>query len=49
MSVTIYQMAHSPFCIPITRALDVCGVPFETREVPNWDRSEILRLTNGTY
>ena len=45
----IYQMAYSPFCIPITAALRACGVDFETREIPNWDRSELLRLTNGSY
>lgn len=49
MSLTIYQMAYSPFCIPITEALRACGVPFETKEIPNWDRSELLRLTNGEY
>ncbi len=49
MSVKIYEMAHSPYCIPITATLRACGVPFETVEVPNWDRSEILRLTNGRY
>jgi glutathione S-transferase len=49
MSLLIYQMAHSPFCIPITSALDSLGVAYETREVPNWDRSEIIRLTGGAY
>jgi len=49
MSLTVYQMAYSPFCIPITAALRACGVEFTTREIPNWDRSELLRLTNGTY
>ena len=49
MSLTIYQMAYSPFCIPITAALRACGVEFATREIPNWDRSELLRLTNGAY
>lgn len=49
MSLTIYQMAYSPFCIPITAALRACGVSFETKEIPNWDRSELLRLTNGAY
>ena len=47
MSILLYQMAHSPFCIPISQALGACGVAFETREVPNWDRSELLRLTGG--
>lgn len=49
MSLTIYQMAYSPFCIPITTALRACGVPFETKEIPNWDRTELLRLTDGAY
>jgi glutathione S-transferase len=49
MSVTVYEMAHSPYCIPITAALRACGVEFSTREVPNWDRSELLRLTDGAY
>ena len=49
MSLTIYQMAYSPFCIPITAALRSFGVPFETKEIPNWDRSELLRLTGGAY
>jgi glutathione S-transferase len=49
MSLLIHQMAHSPFCIPITTALDSLGVAYEAREVPNWDRSEIIRLTGGAY
>jgi glutathione S-transferase len=42
-------MAHSPYCIPITAALRACGVEFSTRQIPNWDRSELLRLTDGAY
>lgn len=42
-------MPHSPFCIPVTQALSALGVPFQTRDVPNWDRSEIIRLTSGAY
>jgi glutathione S-transferase len=49
MSLTIYQMEYSPFCIPITAALRACGAEFETQEIPNWDRSELLRLTGGSY
>lgn len=49
MSLTIYQMEYSPFCIPITATLRACGAEFETREIPNWDRSELLRLTDGAY
>ncbi|MDQ3622509.1 MAG: glutathione S-transferase [Verrucomicrobiota bacterium] len=49
MAVILYQMAHSPFCIPIAQALTAWGVEFTRREVPNWDRSELLRLTKGAY
>lgn len=49
MNVTLYEMTHSPFCIPIAQALRACGVDFESHIVPNWDRSEILRLTGGAY
>jgi glutathione S-transferase len=49
MSVIVYEMAHSPYCIPISAALRACGVEFTTREIPNWDRSELLRLTDGAY
>lgn len=49
MSLTIYQMEYSPFCIPITAALRGSGAEFETREIPNWDRTELLRITNGAY
>jgi len=45
----IYQLAYSPYCIPITQALSAVGQEFETREVPNWERGEILKLTNGSY
>lgn len=49
MSLRIYEMAHSPYCIPITRALAALGVPFERISVPNGDRSEVIRLTGGAY
>lgn len=49
MSVTVYQLEHSPYCIPITRALDALGVAFETRNVPNGNRGEIITLTGGAY
>ena len=49
MKLTVYEMAHSPYCIPITAALRANEVEFATREVPNWDRSELLRLTGGDY
>jgi glutathione S-transferase len=49
MSITLYEMAHSPYCIPITQALTALGQPFDRVAIPNWDRSEIIRLTNGAY
>ena len=49
MSIILQEMAHSPFCIPIAQAMTACGVGFERREVPNWDRGELLRLTGGAY
>ena len=49
MSLVVYQMSHSPFCIPVTTALTALGVTFTTREVPNWDRRELLALTDGEY
>jgi glutathione S-transferase len=49
MSVTIHQMPHSPFCIPVTTVLTALGIAHETREVPNWDRRPILELTGGAY
>ena len=49
MNTVLYEMAHSPFCIPIARVLESFGIPFERREIPNWDRSELLRLTDGAY
>lgn len=49
MSVQIYQLPHSPYCLPITRALEALGVAFDVVNVSNADRSEIIRLTNGAY
>ena len=49
MSLTLYEMEYSPFCIPIAAALTACGTAFARREIPNWDRTELLRLTQGAY
>ena len=49
MSVTVYQLEHSPYCIPITRALEALGVPFQTRNVANGNRAEIITLTGGAH
>jgi glutathione S-transferase len=42
-------MVHSPYAIPIRQALTACGVVHETRDVQNWDRGEVIRLTEGSY
>ena len=49
MFITVYQLEHSPYCIPITRALGALRLPFETRNVSNGDRREIIEVTNGAY
>jgi glutathione S-transferase len=49
MRLTIYQLEHSPYCIPISRALGALGLEFEERNVANGDRREIIELTNGAY
>jgi glutathione S-transferase len=49
MLITVYQLEHSPYCIPITRALGALRLPFETRNVSNADRREIIEVTNGAY
>jgi glutathione S-transferase len=49
MPLTVYQLEHSPYCIPITRALGALGLSFETRNVSNGDRREIIELTSGAY
>ncbi len=49
MSLTVYQLAHSPYCLPITRALEALNVQFAIRNVSNADRREIIELTNGGY
>lgn len=49
MSLTVYQFAHSPYCLPITRALEALDVQFAVRNVSNADRREIIALTKGAY
>lgn len=49
MKLSVYQLEHSPFCIPITQALTALGVPHRPINVSNADRSKIIKLTNGKY
>jgi glutathione S-transferase len=46
---TIYQLKHSPFCIPIVAIFRALGEPLREKNVPNHDRSEIITLTKGAY
>lgn len=47
--VKIYEMVHSPYCLPITQALTALGVGYESIPIPNWDRGLVIRLTGGAY
>ncbi|MCB1120776.1 MAG: glutathione S-transferase family protein [Verrucomicrobiae bacterium] len=49
MKVQLHELAHSPFCIPVKRIFETHNIPFETREIPAWDRRELARLTRGAY
>jgi len=49
MNLQLYEMSHSPFCIPVSQALESLGIEFERIEIPNWDRGLLLRLTEGRY
>ena len=49
MAVTVYQLPHSPYCLPITRALGAFGVAFDVVDISNADRGVIIRLTQGAY
>jgi glutathione S-transferase len=45
----IFEMLHSPYCIPITMILKAAGQDYESAEIPNWDRSKVMELTDGEY
>ncbi len=45
----IYEMLHSPYCIPITMILKAAGQEYESIVIPNWDRSAVMELTGGAY
>ena len=49
MNVSVYEMEHSPFCIPVTQALTALGVEFDRIPVSNWDRSLVIDVTGGYY
>lgn len=49
MSLTLYELAHSPYCLPLKRILEAVGQPFSVEDVPNWDRSKVIEITGGAY
>jgi glutathione S-transferase len=49
MSLTIYELPHSPYCLPIKRILQALKQPFAVEDVPNWDRRKVIELTGGAY
>ena len=49
MSLTLYDLPHSPYCLPVKRILDAAGQPYEIVDLPNWDRSKVIELTGGAY
>lgn len=49
MKPTLYEMAHSPFCIPIKRIFSAYGISHDTVDIPAWDRRTLARLTDGAY
>lgn len=49
MALTIYQMPHSPYCIPITQALLAAGVDFLTVDVSPHTREEVITASRGKF
>ncbi len=49
MSLAVYQILHSPYCLPIIRALDALRVAHKAVNISNADRGPIIRLTQGAY
>ncbi|HEY2573606.1 MAG TPA: glutathione S-transferase family protein [Verrucomicrobiaceae bacterium] len=49
MSLVLYDLPHSPYCLPIKRILEALKVPFKSEDVPNWDRRKVIELTQGAY
>lgn len=47
--ITLYQLPHSPFCIPVRLILEATKVPFQIRNVSSANRAEVITLTNGAY
>ena len=44
MSLTLYDLPHSPYCLPIKRILQALKQPFAIEDLPNWDRHKIVEM-----
>lgn len=49
MSLTLYDLPYSPYCILVRRIFSALGLPVEVVDVPNWDRRAVLEITAGAY
>jgi glutathione S-transferase len=49
MALTVYQLPHSPYCIPITQALVACSVDFLTVDVTPHTREEVIAASGGKF
>lgn len=49
MNLTVYQMPHSPYCIPITRALEALGVGFDVLNVTPHTLEEVIQRSDGKF
>lgn len=47
--LTLFDLPHSPFCLPIKRILEALKVPFTVEDVPNWDRRKVIEASGGAY
>jgi glutathione S-transferase len=48
-SLVLYDLPHSPYCLPIKRLLQAHGVDFDIVDVPNWDRRVVIEASAGKY
>ncbi len=47
--IILYQLPHSPFCIPVRLILNAAKVPFQIRNISSGNRAEVITLTDGAY
>lgn len=49
MSLVIYQMPHSPYCIPITRIMEALGESYEVVNISSGTREEVINASEGRF